>query len=288
MNKLHVIYDCVGWGYWNRAKSLCKYAPSNWQITMSDNLPNYEPNVILLLDYIRTVGISEKVRNRFKDTKFVSSFNTGGRRYNFAKQMIDLSDHVVMICKESYDKFGNHYKTSVIPNGVDFDIFRPSGDIILRPCKVLWCGSKSKAKIKGYHVAEKLKPYLKDKGIILDAKLTNSSRNTTTPQEMAEWYNTGTIFLVTSTNEGGPNPALEAAACGLPVIATKVGNMPELITPGKNGCLLENTDIETIYENIIKVQERISIYSTNMLDVIEPWRWENRSKQWFDLFSRLI
>lgn len=36
------------------------------------------------------------------------------------------------------------------------------------------------------------------------------------------------VLLVTSRNEGGPQPVMEALACGVPVISTEVGFVPEL------------------------------------------------------------
>jgi len=45
------------------------------------------------------------------------------------------------------------------------------------------------------------------------------------------------IFVMNSTSEGGPRIALEAMACGMPVIATGVGVMPEVIRDGENGFL---------------------------------------------------
>lgn len=46
---------------------------------------------------------------------------------------------------------------------------------------------------------------------------------------------TARIFVMNSTSEGGPRVALEAMGCGMPVIVTPVGMMPDLINDGVNG-----------------------------------------------------
>ncbi len=46
---------------------------------------------------------------------------------------------------------------------------------------------------------------------------------------------TARIFVMNSKSEGGPRVALEAMGCGMPVIVTKVGVMPEVIRDGING-----------------------------------------------------
>ena len=60
-----------------------------------------------------------------------------------------------------------------------------------------------------------------------------------TAAEMVEFYHSLDVYVCASRSEGTPNPCLEAAACGLPVITTAVGNMPELIRDGHNGFLVE-------------------------------------------------
>ena len=60
-----------------------------------------------------------------------------------------------------------------------------------------------------------------------------------TSQALAEAYNQSKVLLITSANEGGPRVGLEALACGVPVISTDVGIMPDIIQPGKNGYIAQ-------------------------------------------------
>lgn len=68
-------------------------------------------------------------------------------------------------------------------------------------------------------------------------------------QILAQIYNQTKILLITSYNEGGPRVGLEAMACGLPVISTKVGIMIDLIKNGENGFLV-NWSVKEFIEKI--------------------------------------
>jgi glycosyltransferase involved in cell wall biosynthesis len=62
--------------------------------------------------------------------------------------------------------------------------------------------------------------------------------------DINEFYQTLDVYLITSRQEGGPKAVLEAMACGVPVISSRVGQAMDLIQPGQNGWLLDVEDVE--------------------------------------------
>jgi len=55
-------------------------------------------------------------------------------------------------------------------------------------------------------------------------------------------YRRADVLVMTSEYEGTPNVLLEAMACGLPVVASKVGGVPEMVQHGQNGFLVDCGD----------------------------------------------
>ncbi len=65
-----------------------------------------------------------------------------------------------------------------------------------------------------------------------------------TSADVVRAMQTGRVLVMHSKSEGGPRVALEAMALGLPVVATKVGVMPDVIRHGENGMLVDGTVAE--------------------------------------------
>ena len=188
-----------------------------------------------------------------------------------------------------WDKSGRLPKTHYIPNGVDLDIFHAARPIEQRERKALWTGSTFHRKIKGYDdIILPLKELLARRSIELDIRLINSENSVKySPAQMAEWYNSGAVYVVSSLSEGTPNPALEAAACGCAVVSTPVGNMPELIRPEYNG-YLARWKPEEFAAAVQAALRQINRLSRNMQSVIKDWGWDKRSAEYYNLFRRLI
>ena len=67
---------------------------------------------------------------------------------------------------------------------------------------------------------------------------------------VGEYYAAMDIFVFPSREEALGSAILEAMSCGLPVIGSNVGGIPEIVRPGENGLLVSNGDIDALYEAI--------------------------------------
>jgi len=115
-------------------------------------------------------------------------------------------------------------------------------------------------------------------------------------ENMHAYYQQGDVWLCISHSEGNPLGAFEAAACGLTVITTKVGEMPEFIKDGNNGFLIDNDNIEKIEKDIIDClkilandRKQLTQMKNNMLlFFMNNWTWKHKIHQWENYFLEQI
>jgi len=125
------------------------------------------------------------------------------------------------------------------PNGVDVEFFTPASPKVRSAIlRVGWAGrfDKFEAGYDGY--CDFIVPAVNQ---IADWELVTAIREQVwrSREEMRTFYRSLDAYVCASLGEGTPNPCLEAAACGVPLLTTRVGNMPELIRDGLNGYFIE-------------------------------------------------
>lgn len=179
------------------------------------------------------------------------------------------------------------------PNGVDTELFKPKPKKDYNPncIRIGWVGKKRAS--KNYEIIEKACKELEKFGFKsnLIALPKNFKKAPLSPKQMRKFYWGVDFYLCASWNEGTPNPALEAGACGVPVVSTCVGNMRELIRPGENGFFIEPT-VESVVEQFKKIStmDRQEYYrmSGNMRDsIVRDWSWGKRVGNFISAFDKL-
>jgi glycosyltransferase involved in cell wall biosynthesis len=61
-------------------------------------------------------------------------------------------------------------------------------------------------------------------------------------EQVFRWYRAADLFCLASGSEGWPNVIFEALACGLPVVATPVGGVPEILVSSEYGIILKDAE----------------------------------------------
>jgi glycosyltransferase involved in cell wall biosynthesis len=72
-------------------------------------------------------------------------------------------------------------------------------------------------------------------------------------EDVAPFFAAFDVFVLPSGNEGTPVTAIEALAGGCPVVATRVGGVPDVVTDGEDGFLVEPGDIEALAERLARL-----------------------------------
>ena len=88
-------------------------------------------------------------------------------------------------------------------------------------------------------------------------------------EELACWYRSADLLVLPSHSEGTPLVIMEALSCGTPVLATRIGGVPELIEPGRNGDLVEPGQPEVLAEKLGELLEAPAALGEMRLGILE-------------------
>jgi len=95
-------------------------------------------------------------------------------------------------------------------------------------------------------------------------------------ERIPEYLIASDIFVLPSLSEGFPLVSLEAMASGLPIVATNVRGLPEIVVDGENGYLVEPMNPQQIAEKILlllKNDELRDKISRNNKDKAREYSW---------------
>jgi glycosyltransferase involved in cell wall biosynthesis len=77
--------------------------------------------------------------------------------------------------------------------------------------------------------------------------------------DVARLLRAADLFLLTSVSEGVPLTVIEAMAAGLPVVATRVGGVSEVVEDGATGLLAPPGDAAALAEKVLTLADNCGL-----------------------------
>lgn len=168
---------------------------------------------------------------------------------------------------------GGRFPVSVIPYGVDTDVFAPRDrgfarevlDVPPEARVVLFVAHSVENDRKGFGVLrEALAGLTGEEGLVLlslgkgDPEVPEGIEHrhlgfVRDDRYMSVIYSAADVFVIPSRQDNLPATALEAMACGTPVVGSGVGGIPEMVRPGETGYLAEDGDPGDLRDGILRV-----------------------------------
>ena len=178
-----------------------------------------------------------------------------------------------------------------VPNAVDTERFQPGDKVAAKvrvgalPGHILILMVANLAPHKGQETAIKMAAQLKKKGLAAqlwlagterDGRLEYTNRLRTIIKErglgdvvrllgqrtnISDLLRAADVFVLPSTSEGLPLSILEAQACKVPVLATPIAGIPETISHGRTGFLINASDAESYASHIVALIHDPGLYA---------------------------
>ncbi|HSS59979.1 MAG TPA: glycosyltransferase family 4 protein [Candidatus Limnocylindrales bacterium] len=184
-----------------------------------------------------------------------------GAKTAMYRRTLRAADELVVWCQWAAGSLVSDYgitphKIHVIPPGVDLDLFQPSSsERRPGPVRVLFVGGDFARKGGQDLLAAmtmldgaELDVVTSEQGIEIPEGVRCRIHRGLAPQSEAllRLYAEADIFALPSRSDCLPQALAEAAASGLPMVATRVGAMPEIVADGVNGLLVESASPQSL------------------------------------------
>lgn len=292
--KILLIADVKNWAWWLKGEFLVKYLSDEFDVelvcVLGPGCMNQYQIPQQRYDLYFTFGYSyiDFLYNVPKHKKATGV--TAHRPPNMIIPKMKQAGHLhanSMMLHEELLKLG-FPKVHYIPNGVDERLFRIVKPIPPTRDKII-CGHVGKeCPAKGQK--EILYPAIQKAG---GKKVTSvvTWKEKIPHKQMYKIYQEMDVFLVASVEDGTPNGALEAAACGRPILSNKIGNMPELIKDGVNGFIV-NRQIGDYVEKIKWLQanrdKMIKMGLKAREEIEKHWTWKIQAENYRKMFREIF
>lgn len=237
---------------------------------------------------------------------------------NLVRYVLNEADKVISVSQFNAEKLLSlgvpSNKLHVIPNGYDGKLFNPIPLYNARKKLGLPLGKKillsvgNLESIKGHSylidsmqivsrtrkntllvivgsgiLKGKLQKRIEALGLKQKVMLVGSKEHT----EVSTWMNACDIFVLPSLGEGFPTVIPEAMACGKPVIATRVGGVPEAISSSELGTLVAPKDPEALSQGILEGLNRRWLRE-EILNKAQSYSWNNIVNRILAIYEKML
>ena len=111
------------------------------------------------------------------------------------------------------------------------------------------------------------------------------------PDEIWRYYAETDIYLQTPDIDNMPTSVLEAYASGCPVVSTRAGGVPAILTDGRNGLLVACGDHQAAADAMIRLIEDETLarrIADAAFDGCARYQWSTVRAEWIDLYRGLV
>lgn len=182
---------------------------------------------------------------------------------------------------------------AVITDGVSLQSFRPaarSGGRSGQPPVIGWAGNSRWGHLEGndpkgfYRLFEPSIALLKEMNVSFETDVADSQVRRRDFSEMPSYYAGLDVLVCTSAAEGTPNPILEAMACGVAIVSTDVGIVPEAFGPEQSAFIVREPtpqNFAAAIKALLEDASRLESVRDENTKQIQAWAWEKRAKCWW-------